>query len=154
MKQMKTSKALFAGAAVAAGALVWAASTYGAQLASGGIPIDGDDIAGVVTGASGPEDGGSPLAGLTCAERRRWLESMIAIEPIKYVGLASPMPLLLQSGRQDNLVPPRDAERLHVAVGDPRTIRWYDAGHGLTAEASRDRLSWLQQWLGMRAPAF
>ncbi|HYH80044.1 MAG TPA: hypothetical protein VEX86_09605 [Longimicrobium sp.] len=24
---------------------------------------------------------------------------------------------------------------------------------GLTAEAARDRLSWLQQWLGMRAPA-
>ena len=109
---------------------------------------------GLVTHLTGPEDGGSPVAALSCAERRRWLESMIPIEPIKYVGFASPTPLLLQSGRQDNLVPPRDAERLHAAVGDPKTIRWYDAGHGLTAEASRDRLLWLQQWLGMRAPAF
>jgi dienelactone hydrolase len=109
---------------------------------------------GLVSHFTGPEDGGSRLAGLTCAERRRWLESMIPIEPVKYVGFAPPTPLLLQSGRQDDLVPPRDAERLHAAVRDPKTIRWYDAGHGLTAGAVRDRLSWLQQRLGMRAPAF
>jgi uncharacterized protein len=107
---------------------------------------------GLVSHFTGPEDGGIPPAALTCAERRRWLESMIPIEPIKYVGFAPPTPLLVQSGRQDDLVPPRDAERLHAAVRDPKTIRWYDAGHGLTAEASRDRLLWLQQHLGMRAP--
>jgi hypothetical protein len=55
---MKTTKALFAVAAVAASALLWAACTRGGtQLAPGGIPIDRDDIAGVVTGASGPEAG-------------------------------------------------------------------------------------------------
>jgi hypothetical protein len=54
---MKTAKALFAAAAVAASALLWAASTHGAQPAPGGIRIDGDDIAGTVTGASGPEAG-------------------------------------------------------------------------------------------------
>lgn len=109
---------------------------------------------GLVSHFTGPDDGGSAFGGLTCAERRRWLESMIPIEPIKYVGFAPPTTLLLQSGRQDNLVPPRDAELLHAAVRDPSTIRWYDAGHGLTAEAARDRLLWLQQQLGMRAPAF
>ena len=107
---------------------------------------------GLVSHFAGPEDGGSPLAELACAERRRWLESMIPIEPIKYVGFASPTPLLLQSGRQDDLVPPRDAERLHAAVRDPKTILWYNAGHGLNAEAARDRLVWLQQRLGMRPP--
>ncbi|HEX5909796.1 MAG TPA: hypothetical protein VFY44_04835, partial [Thermoleophilaceae bacterium] len=54
---MKTTKALFAGAAVAACALVWAASTYGAPPAPGGMAIDADDIAGVVRGANGPEAG-------------------------------------------------------------------------------------------------
>lgn len=108
---------------------------------------------GLVSHFTGPEDGGGTLAGLACAERRRWLESMIPIEPIKYVGFAPPTPLLLQSGRQDSLVPPRDAELLHAAVRDPRTIRWYDAGHGLTAQAARDRLSWLHEHLGMRPPA-
>ena len=54
---MKTKKALFGGAAAAASALVWAASTYGAQPGPGGTPFDPDDITGVVTGASGPEAG-------------------------------------------------------------------------------------------------
>jgi hypothetical protein len=54
---MKTTKALLAGASVAAAALLWAACTHGAQLAAGGTAIDPDDIAGVVTGASGPEAG-------------------------------------------------------------------------------------------------
>src|SRR5688572_29343915 len=53
---MKTTKALFAVAAVAVSALVWAAC--GAGLASGGTTLgDRDDISGVVTGASGPEAG-------------------------------------------------------------------------------------------------
>ena len=52
---MKTTKALFVGAMVAASALLWAACS--ARLASGGTTIDRDDIAGVVTGASGPEAG-------------------------------------------------------------------------------------------------
>ncbi|HEX6909243.1 MAG TPA: carboxypeptidase-like regulatory domain-containing protein [Longimicrobium sp.] len=54
---MKTTKAFFGAAAVAASALLWAACMHGAQLAPGGIPIDRDDIAGVVTGAGGPEAG-------------------------------------------------------------------------------------------------
>jgi len=52
---MKTM-ARFAGATMAAAAL-WAARTHGAQLAPGGPAIDDDDIAGVVTGAGGPEAG-------------------------------------------------------------------------------------------------
>ena len=54
---MKTTKALFAGATLAASALLWAGCTRGAQVAPGGIPIDSDDLAGIVTGASGPEAG-------------------------------------------------------------------------------------------------
>jgi hypothetical protein len=54
---MKTTTALLAAATAAASALLWAGCTRGAQLASGGITIDQDDIAGTVTGASGPEAG-------------------------------------------------------------------------------------------------
>ena len=109
---------------------------------------------GLVTHLTGPEDGGSPLAELSCAERRRWLESMIPIEPVKYIGFASPTPLLLQSGRQDNLVPPADAERLHAAARDPKTVQWYDAGHGLGITAVRARSVWLHEHLGMLGPDF
>jgi hypothetical protein len=54
---MKTTTARVAVATVATSALLWAASTQGAQPAPGGTRIDGDDIAGVVTGARGPEAG-------------------------------------------------------------------------------------------------
>ena len=54
---MTTTRALFAVATIATSALLWAACTHGAQLAPGGTTIDRDDIAGVVTGASGPEAG-------------------------------------------------------------------------------------------------
>jgi len=56
-KRMKTTKALLAGAAVAACALLWAACTHGAQLADGGTAIDPDDIAGVVPGRAAPRRG-------------------------------------------------------------------------------------------------
>ena len=52
---MKTTKALFAVSTVAASALLWAACS--ARVGPGGTTIDRDDIAGVVTGASGPEAG-------------------------------------------------------------------------------------------------
>jgi dienelactone hydrolase len=112
------------------------------------------DDGGLVTHLTGPEDGGSPVAALSCAERLRWLESMIPIEPIKYIGFASPTPLLLQSGRQDDLVPPRDAERLHAAAPDPKTVQWYEAGHSLGVTAVRARGFWLHEHLGMLAPDF
>src|SRR5688500_749566 len=54
---MKTTKALLAGATVAASALVWAACARGTQLVPGGTTTERDDITGVVTGASGPESG-------------------------------------------------------------------------------------------------
>src|SRR5687768_9790807 len=53
--QMKMTKALFAGATVVACALLWAACS--ARVSPGGTTIDRDDVAGVVTGASGPEAG-------------------------------------------------------------------------------------------------
>jgi hypothetical protein len=61
------------------------------------------------------------------------------------------MPLLLQSGRSDNLVPPADAAVVHAAAPEPRTIRWYDAGHGLNQQAAFDRLDWLRDQIGLDA---
>jgi hypothetical protein len=51
---MKMTTALVATATVAASALLMAAATH---VAPDGLMIDKDDIAGVVTGASGPEAG-------------------------------------------------------------------------------------------------
>jgi uncharacterized protein len=103
---------------------------------------------GLVSHHTGPEDL-SYMLGLSCATRVAWFRSMAPIEPIRFIPRASPTPLLLQSGRTDNLVPPPDAQALHAAAPEPRTIIWYDAGHGLNQQALRDRHDWLHAQIGL-----
>jgi dienelactone hydrolase len=105
---------------------------------------------GLVSHFTGPEDYNF-MAGLPCATRVNWFAAMTPIEPIRFVGHASPTPLLLQNGRFDNLVPVADAQDLHTAAPDSKTIRWYDAGHGLNQQAMFDRLDWLQGQIGLDA---
>jgi uncharacterized protein len=89
------------------------------------------------------------LASLSCAARVAWLRAMTPIEPIRFIPHASPTPLLLQNGRTDNLVPMADAAALHAAAPEPKTIRWYDAGHALPAQALVDRHAWLNGQIGL-----
>ena len=103
---------------------------------------------GLVSHFTGPEDE-SFMASLSCATRVAWLRAMTPIEPIRFIAHAAPTPLLIQSGRQDNLVPEADAQALHAAAPDPKTMQWYDAGHGLTQQALFDRHAWLHQQIGL-----
>jgi len=105
---------------------------------------------GLVSHFTGPEDLNF-MAGLPCAARADWFRAMVPIEPIRFIPHAPPTALLLQNGRTDNLVPPADAEALHTAVPEPRTIRWYDAGHGLNLQAALDRHDWLHAQIGLDA---
>jgi len=106
---------------------------------------------GLVSHFTGPEDT-NLMASLSCATRLDWFRAMTPIEPIRFIPHASPTPLLLQSGRLDTLVPVADAEELHAAAPQPKTIRWYDAGHGLDQQAAFDRLDWLHAEIGLDAP--
>jgi uncharacterized protein len=103
---------------------------------------------GLVSHFTGPEDH-SFMASLSCATRVSWFRSMAPIEPIRFIPHASPTALLLQNGQTDNLVPPADAQALHVAAPEPRTIRWYAAGHGLNQQAAFDRHDWLHEQIGL-----
>jgi uncharacterized protein len=105
---------------------------------------------GLVSHFTGPEDS-SFMASLSCATRVAWFRAMAPIEPIRFIPHAPPTALLLQSGRIDNLVPEADAQALHTAAPEPRTIRWYDAGHGLNQQASFDRQDWLHDTIGLDA---
>jgi hypothetical protein len=105
---------------------------------------------GLVSHFTGPEDAAF-LAGLPCATRAAWFRDMAPIEPIRFIPHASPTSLLLQNGRLDNLVPVADAEALHAAAPEPRTVRWYEAGHMLNQQAALDRLDWLRQEIGLDA---
>ncbi len=104
---------------------------------------------GLVAHLTGPEDADGPMRTLPAAEWGAWLDAMQPVEPIRFVGLASPSALLFQNGRQDRLVPPADAEVYQAAGSEPKTIMWYDAGHGLNDEAVRDRMEWLAEWIGI-----
>ena len=105
---------------------------------------------GLVTHFTGPEDLSS-WGDLSCATRVAWFSDMTPIEPIRFIAHASPTALLLQSGRFDNLVPAADAEALHAAAPQHKTILWYDAGHGLNLQAAWDRHDWLHEQIGLDA---
>ena len=105
---------------------------------------------GLVSHFTGPEDLNF-MASLSCATRVDWFRAMTPIEPIRFIPNASPTPLLLQSGRIDNLVPEADAQALQAAAPEPKTIRWYEAGHGLNQQAGFDRLDWLDAQIGLDA---
>jgi dienelactone hydrolase len=105
---------------------------------------------GLVSHFTGPEDLGF-MGSLSCTTRLNWFRAMAPIEPIRFIPHAPPTALLLQNGHLDNLVPAADAEDLHAATPDPKTIHWYSAGHGLNQQAARDRHDWLHQQIGLDA---
>jgi dienelactone hydrolase len=104
---------------------------------------------GLVSHFTGPEDM-TFMESLSCATRLDWFRAMTPIEPIRFIPHASTA-LLLQSGRLDNLVPEADAQALHAAAPESRTIRWYEAGHGLNQQAAWDRHDWLHERIDLDA---
>lgn len=105
---------------------------------------------GLISHFSGEDDRGSPLqGGLPKEQRECWLAAMEPIEPLRWIGHATPSALLFQSGRQDDLVPPTDARRYHEAGSQPKTVKWYDSGHRLPEQAIEDQLAWLRERIGL-----
>ena len=73
---------------------------------------------------------------------------MTRVEPIRFVAHAN-TPLLLQNGRFDEFIPGYEAEELHAAAPQPKTILWYAAGHSLNQQAVTGRLNWLREKIGL-----
>jgi dienelactone hydrolase len=88
---------------------------------------------GLVSHFTGPEIPAS-WQSVVC-DRVGWFRAMAPVEPIRFIPHASPTALLLQNGRSDNLVPQADAQALHAVAPEPKTIRWYTAGHALNPQA-------------------
>ena len=107
---------------------------------------------GLVAHFTGPEDLPGGPGQVSPDEWQRWLRAMEPIEPIRFVGQTAPASLYFQSGRQDRLVPAADGERLHRAGSEPKTVNWYETGHGLNETAHADMLGWLHRVIGTRAP--
>lgn len=103
---------------------------------------------GLVTHVTGPEDTEWWLA-KPLEVRQRWVAWMWPIEPIHYVRCAAPAALLFQNGTLDTLVPPADGLRYQNAGSEPKTTRWYEAGHGLGVAAGQDQAEWLSETIGI-----
>ncbi|MBK9714500.1 MAG: hypothetical protein IPO81_24800 [Kouleothrix sp.] len=81
--------------------------------------------------------------------REQFIATMAPLDPIARVARLAPAPVLFQFGHSDPHVPDERALEFYAAASAPKQIRWYDAGHGLSEAATRDRVAWLAQQLGL-----
>jgi len=84
--------------------------------------------------------------GQTVAEYAATLEP---VDPVNFVGMISPRPVLFINGKQDVIVPPAATELLYAAANDPKEIIWY-ATSGHVVEPSRvikDTTKWFKEHL-------
>lgn len=108
---------------------------------------------GLVSHFTGADDTNGPLQNMPAEQKKRWLAAMEPIEPIRFVGRAAPARLLFQNGKQDDLVPEADGRAYQEAGSQPKTLLWYDAGHQLNDQATRDRHEWFAKEIGIAKPA-
>jgi dienelactone hydrolase len=85
--------------------------------------------------------------------RERFVERLAPLDPIANVAKLAPAPILFQFARTDPHVPIERAEDFYAAAAEPKEILWYETGHGLNADATRDRIAWLAERLGLAGDA-
>jgi uncharacterized protein len=103
---------------------------------------------GLVEHFGSRRDAGGSRPPLPANRRRRWLEAMKPIEPLRYVARAK-APLFFQAGLQDELVPPPDARRYQRTAPEPKQVKWYRSGHRLPPEATCDQALWLSDQIAI-----
>jgi predicted esterase len=81
--------------------------------------------------------------------RERFIDEMAPLDPVRFVHELAPAPVLMQFATSDPHVPRARAEAYFAAAGEPKEVRWYESGHGLNDEATRERLAWLTARLGL-----
>jgi dienelactone hydrolase len=82
--------------------------------------------------------------------RAAFIRQMTEIDPIVHVPNLSPAEVFFQFATDDFHVPKERAEDFFAAAKGPKEMKWYEAGHGLNEEATRDRKSWLKEKLGLK----
>lgn len=82
--------------------------------------------------------------------RETFIRQMSEIDPIAHIPNLSPASVLFQFATDDFHVPKERAEEFFAAAKDPKAMKWYDAGHGLNEDATRDRKAWLKEKLDLK----
>jgi dienelactone hydrolase len=78
--------------------------------------------------------------------------SLSLIDPLRWVARARPGSVLLQDGRQDEIVPRAALVALAKAAPRGSVVRWYPAGHELDAQVYVDQLAFLARKLPIDGP--
>jgi dienelactone hydrolase len=74
--------------------------------------------------------GGGDFARLLPGKMNPEVETNVKVtDPIYYVGMISPRPLLMINGRTDHTVRPANAQALYDGAREPKRIEWYEGGH-------------------------
>jgi len=82
---------------------------------------------------------------VTMADGRK---ALVPVEPLNFVQLVSPRPLLMLNAKHDLLVPPASNKMMFSACPSPKKIVWYDAGHELPmADAIQVVMDWFDRFL-------
>jgi dienelactone hydrolase len=79
---------------------------------------------------------------------RAYVKALAVVDSIRYVGHAAPSALLFQNGTRDPLYTRRSIRAYVAAASQPKLLRWYRSGHGLTPRANADRTAFLRSQLG------
>jgi dienelactone hydrolase len=86
--------------------------------------------------------------GLNIHFNEKWAALMWPTESLHFIGRAAPAALLFQNALYDGHSLPHDAIRYQTAASEPKTVMWYDSGHGLPWQSVIDAAKWLQPYLG------
>ena len=80
-------------------------------------------------------------------ERTQFVQRLKPLDATEHLSHASPAPVLLQFGTNDIHVSQQRAQASINATSEPKKIIWYEAGHGLSEQAVKDRMAWIkEQW--------
>jgi predicted esterase len=83
--------------------------------------------------------------------REVFIRQMSEIDPITHVAMLSPAPVFFQFGTDDPHVSKGRAEEFFAAAKEPKEMRRYESGHGLSDESTKDRKAWLKEKLGLES---
>jgi dienelactone hydrolase len=92
------------------------------------------------------------VARAPAALRGQVRRSLTQIDPLRWVARAHPGSVMLQDGRNDEIVPRAALVALQRAAPPGSVVRWYSAGHDLNAQVYRDQLAFLAKRLPIDGP--
>jgi fermentation-respiration switch protein FrsA (DUF1100 family) len=146
-RQARRESALAAGylrarAEVDAGRTAVLGYSLGSYLAAQ-LAAEDRHVRALVVAAGGDLPDGTPLSAI----------ARTVADPLRAVRKLAGRPLLVIHGKNDRTVRPAQAERLYAAAGQPKEIRWWDAGHVLPLPAIAWTAEWIARTLAAGAPA-